>query len=80
MFYVYLIQLINFPNQRYIGHTDNLEEHLLTHESGGLIYTKAYRLWKLIYFCGFQDKLKVTAFEKYLKLVSGRAFANKRFW
>ena len=80
MFYVYLIQSIQFPKQKYIGHTDNLEECLLTHNSGGSIYTKNYKPWKLVYYSAFEDKLKATAFEKYLKSQSGRAFANKRFW
>jgi hypothetical protein len=31
-------------------------------------------------FMGFKDKLKATAFEKYLKSGSGSAFAKKRFW
>jgi hypothetical protein len=31
-------------------------------------------------FLGFEDKSKATAFEKYLKLDAGRAFAKKRFW
>ena len=80
MFYVYLIKSISFPNQKYIGHTDNLKERLETHNSGGSIHTKQYRPWELIMFLGFKDKLKATAFEKYLKSGAGRAFAKKRFW
>ena len=38
------------------------------------------RPWKLITFLGFDDKLKATAFEKYLKSGAGRAFAKKRLW
>ena len=80
MFYVYLIQSINFPEERYVGHTDNLRERLETHNSGGSIHTKQNRPWKLVYFCWFEDKFKAAAFEKYLKSGSGRAFANKRLW
>lgn len=80
MFYVYLIQSIHFPEERYIGHTDNLQERLETHNSGGSMYTKAHRPWKLVYFCWFENKYKAAAFEKYLKSGSGRAFANKRLW
>lgn len=80
MFYVYLIESVNFSNQTYIGHTDNVPERLETHNSGGSHYTKQYRPWKLITIIGFDDKLKATAFEKYLKSGSGRAFAVKRFW
>jgi len=77
---VYLIQSINFPEQVYIGNTDNLEERLETHNSGGSIHTKTHRPWELIIFLGFKDKLKANAFERYLKSGSGRAFAQKRFW
>jgi putative endonuclease len=80
MFYVYLIQSIIHPEQKYIGHTDNLKERLDTHNSGSSIYTKPYRPWKLVMCLGFEDKLKATAFEKYLKSGSGNAFAKKRFW
>jgi predicted GIY-YIG superfamily endonuclease len=80
MFYVYLIRSINYPEYKYIGHTDNLKERLETHNSGGSIYTKQYRPWKLIMFFGFDNKLKATAFEKYIKSGAGRAFAKKRFW
>lgn len=80
MHYVYLIQSINFPEQKYIGHTKNLKVRLETHNSGGSVYTKLHRPWKLILCLAFQDKLKATAFEKYLKSGAGRAFAKKRFW
>jgi len=63
-----------------VGNTVNLKQRLETHNSGGSIYTKPYRPWKLVMFLGFDDKLKATAFEKYLKNSSGKAFAKKRFW
>jgi len=80
MFYVYLIKSKNYPDQKYVGHTDNLKERLETHNSGGSIHTKQHRPWKLVMFFAFEDKLKATAFEKYLKSGAGRAFAKKRFW
>jgi len=80
MYYVYLISSIKFPNQRYIGHTDNLDERLETHNSGGSIYTKSYRPWKLQMFLGFQSQQEAIKFEQYLKSGAGRAFAKKRFW
>ena len=46
----------------------------------GSIHTKNHRPWDLILFLGFKNKLKATAFEKYLKSGSGSAFARKRFW
>lgn len=80
MFYVYLIRSIQFPEQKYIGHTDNLRERLETHNSGGSTYTSPYKPWELIMFFGFKDRNKAAAFEKYLKSGAGRAFAQKRFW
>jgi hypothetical protein len=34
----------------------------------------------LVAYLGFVDEVKAAAFERYLKSVSGRAFAAKRFW
>ena len=80
MHYVYLIQSLSHPNQTYIGNTENLKQRLDTHNSGGSRFTKSYRPWELITFLGFKEKLKATAFEKYLKSGSGAAFAKKRLW
>ena len=80
MYFVYLIHSIKNPQITYIGHTDNFEERLETHNSGGSIYTKLDRPWELIMLLQFKDKLKATSFEKYLKSGAGRAFAKKRFW
>ncbi|MFA6535749.1 MAG: GIY-YIG nuclease family protein [Candidatus Babeliales bacterium] len=80
MHYVYLIKSIKNPNQTYVGNTVNLKQRLATHNSGGSIHTADFRPWELVVFMGFKNKLKATAFEKYLKSGSGRAFAAKRFW
>ena len=80
MYYVYLIKSTSDPKQIYIGHTVNLKQRLETHNSGGSIHTMNFRPWELIMFLGFKDKLKATAFEKYLKSGSGSAFAKKKFW
>jgi putative endonuclease len=80
MYYVYLIRSINFPEQKYVGLTDNLQERLETHNSGGSIYTKPYRPWRLKMFLGFQTQEEAIKFERYLKSGAGRAFAAKRLW
>ena len=80
MHYVYLIQSISHPEKTYVGNTVNLKQRLETHNSGGSIHTRNHRPWDLILFLGFKNKLKATAFEKYLKSGSGSAFAKKRFW
>ena len=80
MFYVYLIKSINFPDQKYIGCTDKLSDRLETHNSGGSVYTRSYRPWRLVMFLGFEHKEMAYEFEKYLKTGVGGAFAKKRFW
>ena len=80
MYYVYLIKSLKYPDQIYIGHTDNLQERLKTHNSGGSIHTSNYRPWQLITSISFNNLNQAIAFEKYLKSGSGRAFAKKRFW
>jgi len=80
MHYVYLIRSLSHPNQIYIGNTVNLKQKLETHNSGGSVYTMPYSTWELVTFLGFKDKLKATAFEKYLKSGSGSSFDKTRFW
>jgi len=80
MHYVYLIRSISSPDKTYVGNTENLKQRLETHNSGGSKYTCNDKPWELVMFLGFKDKLKATAFEKYLKSGSGSAFAKKRLW
>jgi putative endonuclease len=56
MFYVYLLKSINYTDQKYIGHTDNLKERLDTHNSDGSIYTKPYRSWVIATYVAFQQE------------------------
>ena len=79
MFYVYLIQSINFPGIIYIGYSTDLEQRLKTHNAGGSIHTAKYRPWKLIMHLVFTEQSTAQEFEKYLKTQSGRAFLKKRF-
>jgi len=80
MHYIYLLKSLSHPDKIYIGNTVDLMQRISVHNSGGSVYTRPYRPWELIVYLGFKDKLKATAFEKYLKSGSGRAFAQKRFW
>jgi putative endonuclease len=80
MKYVYLIQSLTVPSQRYIGITANLDGRLQTHNGGGSPHTSKYRPWKLVLHLGFQDDQRAGEFERYLKSGSGHAFAKKRFW
>jgi predicted GIY-YIG superfamily endonuclease len=80
MKYVYLIQSLTVPSQRYIGITANLDERLQVHNAGGSPHTSKYRPWKFVLHLGFQDDQRAVEFERYLKSGSGHAFAKKRFW
>jgi putative endonuclease len=78
MFYVYLLQSAEFPEQRYIGFTTDLKSRIKTHNGGGSTHTAKYRPWKLTSYHAFADENRAREFEHYLKSGSGRAFTNKR--
>ena len=80
MTYVYLLQSISHPKQRYIGLTSDIENRLKSHNAGQSPHTAKFKPWKIINYFAFSDESKAAAFEKYLKSGSGRAFASKRFW
>ena len=80
MKYVYLLQSLSVPTQRYVGVTANLEERLRAHNAGASSHTSKYRPWKIVTYLCFQDDRRAAEFERYLKTASGQAFANKRLW
>lgn len=80
MFYVYLIRSLNGSNQKYVGFTSNFKARLQAHNNGCSLHTSKFKPWSLITYLAFSDKSKAVWFEKYLKLHSGRAFAQKRLW
>ena len=80
MHYVYLLQSVSDPNQRYIGFTSNLKNRFRAHNEGGSIHTSKHKPWQLIGYVGLRDERKAREFEHYLKTGSGHAFAKKRFW
>lgn len=80
MKYVYLLQSLAVPTQRYTGVTGNLEERIRAHNAGASTHTSKYRPWKLVTYVCFQDDRRALEFERYLKSGSGQAFANKRLW
>jgi putative endonuclease len=78
MWYVYIIRSINFPEQEYVGATENSKRRLPEHNAGKSAHTAKFKRWELVWYCAFREKLKALAFEKYLKSHSDRAFAKKR--
>ena len=80
MWYAYVLRSITFPDQEYTGATANLKKRLADHNAGKSKHTSKYMPWNLIGYAAFDEKSKAFAFEKYLKLHSGRAFGKKRLF
>jgi predicted GIY-YIG superfamily endonuclease len=80
MFYVYLIESIADPDQRYVGMTSDLRQRFAEHNAGKSPHTSKFRPWQLKTYLGFSDQAKAASFERYLKSGSGHAFARRRFW
>jgi predicted GIY-YIG superfamily endonuclease len=80
MFYVYLLESIPTPSERYIGFTTDLKGRLKRHNAGEAKHTSKYRPWRIVTYIAFSDQDKAVAFEKYLKVGSGHAFARRRLW
>ena len=79
MIYVYVLQSEVDPERFYVGLSNDPLRRLEEHNTGKSIHTNKYRPWKIIVTVGFADPAKATAFERYLKSGSGRAFAKKHF-
>ena len=80
MFYVYLIESLANPDQRYVGLTIDLRVRLKQHNAGQSAHTSKYKPWRLITYIAFAAQSKAESFERYLKSGSGHAFAAKRLW
>ena len=80
MHYVYLLESIADPAQRYIGMTSDLRVRLAEHNGGKSPHTAKFKPWRLVTYIAFADRSKAAAFERYLKSGSGHAFARKRLW
>ena len=79
MYYVYILRSISYPDQTYVGFTENVNARVKKHNEGGNVSTTRHRPWKLVFYCAFEDKSRALAFETYLKSHSGKAFSAKRF-
>ncbi len=80
MYYVYLIRSISFPEQTYIGYSEDLKQRIADHNAGKSAHTSKYVPWELVSYHAFANKPTAQAFEHYLKSGSGQAFAKKRLW
>jgi predicted GIY-YIG superfamily endonuclease len=80
MYYVYLLESLGSPGQRYVGFTSDLKKRFKAHNAGESVHTAKYGPWKLVAYMALADERKAREFEYYLKSGSGKAFANKRLW
>ncbi|MBY0531120.1 MAG: GIY-YIG nuclease family protein [Xanthobacteraceae bacterium] len=80
MWYVYLLESIALPGNRYIGLTSNIEKRITEHNAGKSSHTSKFVPWHLVGYIAFSNREKAILFERYLKSGSGHAFARKRFW
>ena len=78
MFYVYILQSVEFHDRYYTGITEDLKKRLEQHNLGKSIHTNKFKPWRLKTYVAFSDKVSAEDFEKYLKTASGRSFAKKR--
>ena len=78
MYFVYILRSISYPDQTYVGFTENVDVRIKKHNEGGNVSTARHRPWKLVFYCAFDDKSRALAFETYLKSHSGKAFSAKR--
>ena len=78
MKYVYILQSLMDTQHFYTGITEDLNARLSMHNSGAVTHTAKYRPWRIKTYVAFADGSRASAFEKYLKSGSGRAFAKAR--
>jgi putative endonuclease len=79
MFYTYILESVNNPNKRYIGHSADLRQRLKDHNAGLCPSSAEYRPWGIKIYVAFENMEKAIEFEAYLKSGSGHAFANRHF-
>jgi predicted GIY-YIG superfamily endonuclease len=80
VYYVYLLESLSNPNERYVGVTTDMKSRLSAHNAGQSAHTSKYSPWRVVTYLAFSDQAKALAFERYIKSGSGHAFANKRLW
>ncbi|MCF8261257.1 MAG: GIY-YIG nuclease family protein [Melioribacteraceae bacterium] len=78
MFFVYVLRSLNY-DRIYIGHTHNLENRIIEHNSGRTKSTKPYKPWELVYSENYESRDEAVRREKYLKTGSGRELIKSFF-
>jgi len=79
MKYIYPLESLSYPDKRYVGLTNDLNNRLKDHNAGKSPHTAEFKPWQIVVAIRFANDQKAEAFEKYLKSGSGHAFAKRRF-
>ena len=79
MFYVYILQSVNFPEHFYVGCTSDLKRRFKEHNDGKSLHTGKFKPWKLRGYMAFDSEEKAQIFEIFLKTGNGRLFQKKYF-
>jgi putative endonuclease len=58
MKYVYLLQSVEYPDQTYVGLTEDLRSRLSAHNKGRSSHTDKYKPWRLVTYLAFSDERK----------------------
>ena len=56
MHYVYILESVNEPNDRYVSQTDNLRTRLADHNNGKSPHTAKHRPWNLVCYHVLADE------------------------
>jgi predicted GIY-YIG superfamily endonuclease len=76
---VYVLGSDSQPGRYYTGITSDLAVRLSEHNRGNAVHTATGCPWRIVVALVFADARRATAFERYLKSASGRAFAERYF-
>lgn len=79
MFYVYILQSIEYPEHFYVGYTRDLKRRLKSHNAGGSVHTNKFKPWNLHGYFAFDSEEKARKFEMFLKTSNGRIFHIRTF-
>jgi predicted GIY-YIG superfamily endonuclease len=69
-----------YPEKTDIGFTVDVEQRFKRHNAGTVLSTSDFKPWKLIAYVALESEEKAKELEKYFKVGSGHAFAQKRLW
>ena len=76
MFKVYILYSSQI-DQYYVGHTQDIEDRLMRHNSGSSLSTKKGKPWILMYTESFDTRSEAMIREKAIKKMKSRAYIEQ---